>query len=201
MLPPSNPENLAPRKMMKTLKVSSPGAWRSWLRKHHADTKEIWLVYFKKISGKPTLSHDEALDEALCFGWIDSLVKRIDEERYAQKFTPRRQQSKWSDRNKRRALKLFHDGRMATPGLATITFRSGRTPPERRVLKSLEVPAFVSRGLKANKRAWNFFMTLAPSYKRLYIRWITAAKRQETQMRRLEEAADLLARGEKLGLK
>jgi uncharacterized protein YdeI (YjbR/CyaY-like superfamily) len=188
---------------MKTLQVSSPQAWRAWLRKHHAHTKEIWFIYYKKSSGKPTLSHDEALDEALCFGWIDSLVKHIDEERYAQKFTPRKPQSKWSKRNRKRALKLIRDGRMAAPGLATITFRSGGTLPGQRVPigKSLDLPAFVSRGLKANKRAWTYFESLAPSYKRLYIRWIIAAKREETQMRRLQEAVDLLARGQKLGLK
>jgi uncharacterized protein YdeI (YjbR/CyaY-like superfamily) len=186
---------------MKTLQVSSPRAWRSWLRKHHGNTNEIWLIYYKKISGKHTLSHDEALDEALCFGWIDSLVKRIDEERYVQKFTPRRLISKWSERNKRRALELIRDGRMAAPGLATITFRTGRMIPGRTVQKPLDLPPFVKRGLMTNKRTWSYFKALAPSYKRLYIRWITAAKREETQLRRLKEAVDLLSRGEKLGMK
>jgi uncharacterized protein YdeI (YjbR/CyaY-like superfamily) len=185
---------------MKTLTVPSPERWRAWLRRHHADTKEIWLIYYNKSSGKSTLSHDEALDEALCFGWIDSLVKHIDDERYAQKFTPRRPHSKWSARNKRRALELIRDGRMADPGRATIGFRSAKTLPGR-TSQSPDVPAFVWRTLKANKRAWAYFTTLAPSYKRLYIRWITAATREETQMRRLREAVGLLARKRKLGLK
>ena len=92
--------------------------WREWLEKNHANVNEIWLVHYKKSTGKPTISYGESLEEALCFGWIDSLVKKIDEERYAQKFTPRKKNSQWSDTNKSKVIRLVKEGKMSDAGFA-----------------------------------------------------------------------------------
>jgi len=89
-------------KITKTLYVTTRDEWRSWLEKNHKSEKEIWLIYYKKHTGKPRIPYDDAVEEALCFGWIDSIIKRIDEKKYAQKFSPRKQNSVWSDLNKKR---------------------------------------------------------------------------------------------------
>src|SRR5882672_2504259 len=104
----------------KTLHVTSRDEWRAWLKKHHASETEVWLIYSKRNSGQPRIPYDHAVEEALCFGWIDSLVKRIDDEKFAQKFTPRRDCTKWSALNKRRVRKLIREGRMTEDGLANV---------------------------------------------------------------------------------
>src|SRR5213075_1383965 len=98
--------------MKKTLYVADRDAWRAWLEENHARENEVWLVYYKKQSGRPRIPYDDAVEEALCFGWVDSIVKKIDEEKFAQKFTPRRDWTKWSELNKRRLRKLIREGRM-----------------------------------------------------------------------------------------
>lgn len=107
----------------KTLKVRNSLEWRRWLAKHHADTKEIWLVYYKKTSGKPGISYEESVLEGVAYGWIEGQIKSIDEQSYAARFTPRRPKSNWSASNIARARKLLAEGLMAEPGLATL-------PPE-----------------------------------------------------------------------
>ena len=107
----------------RTLKVRNRLEWRRWLAKHHADTKEIWLVYYKKTSGKSGITYEDSVQEGLAYGWIDGLTKSIDEDSYACRFTPRRPKSSWSDSNIARVKKLLAEGRMAEPGLATL-------PPE-----------------------------------------------------------------------
>jgi uncharacterized protein YdeI (YjbR/CyaY-like superfamily) len=104
----------------KTLKVRSSVEWRRWLARHHADTKEIWLVYYKKVSGKSGITYDESVEEALAYGWIDGQFKSIDEATYAGRFTPRKPRSNWSASNIARVKKLSAEGRMAEPGLAVI---------------------------------------------------------------------------------
>src|SRR5512132_3621352 len=106
--------------MRKTLYVTDREKWRAWLAKHHRSETEIWLVYYKKQSGRPRIPYDHAVEEAICFGWIDSIVKRLDDERFAQKFTPRRDSTRWSALNKRRLRKLIREGRMTEAGLAKI---------------------------------------------------------------------------------
>ncbi|MGB2982026.1 MAG: hypothetical protein WBC77_12350, partial [Candidatus Zixiibacteriota bacterium] len=103
--------------MSKTLYVTNRDDWRAWLRKNHSSQKEVWLIYYKKHTGKPRIPYDDAVEEALCYGWIDSTIKRIDEEKYAQKFTPRSEKSNWSELNKRRAKKMIREGRMTQAGL------------------------------------------------------------------------------------
>ena len=102
---------------MKTLRVDTRDSWRHWLRENHASEAEIWFVFYKKHTGVPNVPYGVAVEEALCFGWIDSLVKRIDDERYAQKFTPRRSGSVWSELNKKRATAMVDEGRMTDAGL------------------------------------------------------------------------------------
>jgi uncharacterized protein YdeI (YjbR/CyaY-like superfamily) len=187
-----------PAKTLRTLDVRSRQQWRDWLQEHHHSQSEIWLVFYKRHAARKSIRYDDALDEALCFGWIDSLVKRLDEDRYARKFTPRKPDSRWSTVNRRRYSDLKARGLLAAPGLERApTSRSGDAP--RRRLWAL--PSYIEKGLKANARAWEYFEQLAPSYRRAYIGWIDSAKREETKAKRLREAIRLLAAGQKLGLK
>ena len=156
------------------------------------------LEFYKRHTGKSTLGYNNAVEEALCWGWIDSIVRRLDDTRYARKFTPRKADSRWSSVNRRRYADLELRGLLAEPGRKRApTSRSGDAP---RVSDSA-IPPYIEATLKTNPRAWEFFQQLAPSYRRAYIGWIDAAKRQETKQRRLDEALGLLAAGKKLGLK
>jgi uncharacterized protein YdeI (YjbR/CyaY-like superfamily) len=182
-----------------------PVQWRAWLRKNHGAIREVWLVFYKKHTGKPGVTYGQAVEEALCWGWIDSIIKRLDDERYAQKFTPRANAAKWSASNILRARALILAGRMLKPGLAVISpdvlkiIDSGKKPATRP--KNLPVPAELAAALKADPAAGAFFDSLPPSHRRNYIGWISSGKRAETRAKRAEEAAGLLARGQRLGLK
>lgn len=180
------------------LEVASRSEWRRWLRRHHASESGIWLVFRKGPAGADGIDYEAAVEEALCYGWIDSLVKRLDDERYARKFTPRNPDSRWSTANRRRYADLEARGLLAAPGRAKRpTDRDGDAP--RPSLASL--PADFERRLRASPRAWRFFRDLAPSYRRAYVAWIGAARRPETRERRIRESLELLAAGRKLGLK
>jgi uncharacterized protein YdeI (YjbR/CyaY-like superfamily) len=185
-------------KSYKTLDVRSRGEWRSWLQEHHDTAAEIWLVFHKRHTAQACISYDDAVEEALCFGWVDSLIKRLDDDRYARKFTPRKPDAMWSTINRERYADLEARGLLAAPGLKRPpTSRSGDAPrPSISV-----IPAYIERGFKANARAWANFEQLAPSHRRNYIAWIDSAKREETKEKRLREAIGLLAAGQKLGLK
>jgi uncharacterized protein YdeI (YjbR/CyaY-like superfamily) len=104
----------------ETLYVVSRDAWRGWLADHHAQKQEVWLIFYKKASGKPSISYDEAVEEAICYGWIDSQIKSMDQERFARRFTPRREDSEWSVYNRQRALKMLRAGRMTKAGTALL---------------------------------------------------------------------------------
>jgi len=186
----------------KTLYVTSREEWRAWLTKHYQSETEVWLIYYKKHTGQPRISYDHAVEEALCFGWIDSIVKRIDDETFAQKFTPRRDRTKWSALNQRRLRKLIREGRMTEAGLAKIDLAMlGEEPQAKQSKGDLDIPRFVKQALMASPRAWEHFQNLAPSYRRHYIGWIMDAKKEETRERRLREAVSLLEQNKKLGLK
>jgi uncharacterized protein YdeI (YjbR/CyaY-like superfamily) len=191
-------------KISKTYHAAGRNDWRKWLEKNHATQKEIWLLCFKKETGKPQVSYDEAVEEALCFGWIDSTIQNIDSEKYVRKFTPRKKGSQWSALNKKRAAAMIRAGKMTEAGLGVLNFTDaeddyGRSPE--RAKNNLVPPPFLERRLKQNQKAWEYFQSLAPSYRRNYIGWITAAKTEETRERRIAEAITLLARNEKLGMK
>jgi uncharacterized protein YdeI (YjbR/CyaY-like superfamily) len=187
-----------PPKTLKTLDARDCEQWRKWLASHHDSESEVWLVFYKRQTGRPSIAYDDAVNEALCFGWIDSLVKRLDDDRYARKFTPRKPGSRWSAANRKRFAQLEASGRLTPAGLKRgPTDRSYDAPPP----SLSKVPQYVEQALRSRPAAWNYFESLAPSYRRLYIAWIDSAKRQETKTRRLQEAIGLLAAGKKLGLK
>jgi uncharacterized protein YdeI (YjbR/CyaY-like superfamily) len=154
------------------LYVTGREEWREWLRRNHATKREIWLVCYKQHTGRPRIPYDDAVEEALCFGWIDSIVGKIDGEGVAQKFTPRTGKSQWSE-----------------------WFRAA--PPAGKLL----VPAYIRKALEKNGRALRNFEKLAPSQRRLFVGWVSSAKREETRKKRLAEAIKLLEIGEKLGMK
>ncbi len=188
---------------METLYIESREKWREWLEKNHAAVGEIWLVYYKKHTGKKSVPYEASVEEALCFGWIDSIIKKIDEEKYARKFTPRKEGSVWSDLNKKRAEKMVKAGLMTEIGRKKIDSakKSGAWAAGSRAELDLTVSPEFRGALKKNPKAARVFDKLAPSHKRQYLGWINSAKRMETRVRRIEEAVRLLSKGEKLGMK
>ena len=159
---------------MSTLELNSISEWRTWLAQNDDSVAEIWLIFYKKVSGIPSLKYKETLDEALCYGWVDSLIKRIDEQRYARKFTPRRDDSKWSLVNKTRVDKLIAEGRMTEHGLAKVDAgkKSGAwdnptTKPE----MDFEIPAELTEALEENPEAAQFFESLSKTYPKA-VHWL-----------------------------
>ena len=182
---------------LKTLRVTSRQQWRAWLSKHHASSPGIWFVFYKAHTGIQSVPLEEMVREALCFGWIDSLVKRLDDERYAVKVTPRKPTSKWSDINRKRWEDLKTAGVLTSAGLAAApTSNSYASRPVIPVL-----PAYIAKAFKTHPGAWKSFQQLAPSHRRHYVAWIHTAKLPETRERRIRESIALLAAGKKLGLK
>jgi uncharacterized protein YdeI (YjbR/CyaY-like superfamily) len=180
-----------------TLDLRKREHWRTWLSKHHASSPGIWFTLHKKHSGVTGVPYEDAVRDALCFGWIDSLVKRMDDKRFMLKFTPRKPESKWSDSNRRRWLELKAAGALAAPGLVAAPTENRYAPkPTIPVL-----PAYIARAFKANRKAWAFFQKLPPTARRHYIVWIHVAKRAETREKRLRASTALLASGKLLGLK
>jgi uncharacterized protein YdeI (YjbR/CyaY-like superfamily) len=180
-----------------TLDVRTREQWRQWLTKHHASSPGIWLVRHKQHTGAKSMPYEDLVREALCFGWVDSLIRRLDDDHYAIKVTPRKPTSKWSDINRRRWNELKAAGLLAAPGLAAAP-TGNRYAPKPTIP---ELPAYVAKAFKTNLRAWQHFQALAPTYRRDFVVWIHTAKRPETRERRIREAIDLLSAGKKLGLK
>ena len=171
--------------------------WRRWLAKHHASSPGIWLIRHKQHVGVESMPYEDVVCEALCFGWIDSLIKRLDDNRYAIKVTPRKPTSKWSDLNRRRWKQLKAAGLLAAPGLAAAPTANAYAPRP----KIPELPAYIAKALKTNPSAWQHFQALAPRQRRDFVVWIHIAKRPETREKRIRESIELLAAGKKLGLK
>ena len=188
---------------MKQLYVSNRDKWREWLGRHYATESRIWLVFYKKGTSKPTIAYEAAVEEALCFGWIDSIIKKIDAEKYVRKFTPRKANSYWSELNKKRARKMIKEGKMTDAGLAKIEAakKSGLWGQAGRPRISFDMPLEFADALDKNKKARENFEKLAPSYRKHYIGWIQAAKRDETKEKRIRDSVFLLAKGKRLGLK
>jgi len=182
---------------LELLDVRSRSAWRAWLAKHHAESPGIWLVLHKAHTGVKAIPHEHVTREALCFGWIDSLVRRLDEDRYAVKLTPRKQTSTWSDINRRHYAELKAAGLLAAAGLAA-------APTHRRYAPKPAIPAlpvYIAKAFKANTKAWKLFGSLAPRERRNFVVWIHTAKKPETREKRIRESIALLGAGRKLGLK
>ena len=177
------------------LRVTTRPQWRAWLKKNHDKAKDVWLVYVKQHTGRSRLSYAEAVEEALCFGWIDTTVHALDEDHYAQRFTPRSNLTNWSAINLERFARMEAEGKMTEAGRAKKPPEV--KPPARRVQAEDPVPPFITAALKKNPAAKKLFDSLAPSYRRNYVRWIVEAKREETRLKRLERAMELLAQGVK----
>ena len=182
---------------LEMLEVRTRRQWRVWLAKHHTSSPGVWLVFHKVHTGIASIPYEEMVREALCFGWIDSLVKRLDDDRYAIKVTPRKPTSKWSNLNRKRWQELNEAGLLSPAGLAAAPTNKNYAP--RPVIA--ELPDYIAKALKTNSRAWEFFQRLAPTYRRNFVVWIDIAKRPETRATRIRESISLLAAGKKLGLK
>jgi uncharacterized protein YdeI (YjbR/CyaY-like superfamily) len=190
-------------KKTEKLYLTERDAWRAWLKKHHKTKKEIWLIYYKKHTGKPRIPYEDAVEEALCFDWIDSTVKKLDNERYAQKFTPRSSKSKWSELNIKRAKKMIKAGRMTRAGLLLFKEvdkygKKGKVkkPPT----EELVIPDELKKELAKDKKAQENFDNFAPGYRRLYIGWITSAKKEETKGKRICRVVEWAGQNKKPGM-
>ena len=182
---------------LTTLDVRSRRQWRQWLAKHHTSSPGVWLVRHKEHTGVTSMAYEDVVREALCFGWIDSLVKRLDDDRYAIKVTPRKPTSKWSDINRKRWSELEAAGLLTSAGRAAAPTDHAYAPKPR----IPELPIYISNALKKHIKAWQVFRALAPTYRRDFVVWIHTAKRPETRERRIRESIELLSAGRKLGLK
>jgi uncharacterized protein YdeI (YjbR/CyaY-like superfamily) len=179
---------------MKSVHAKNRLAWRAWLKKNHQTAAEIWLIFYKKHAGNASVSYDDAVEEALCFGWVDSRVRAIDADRYEQRFTPRKPTSVWAASNVERAKKMIAVGKMTAAGKAAFAGHE-----QRRVapLPTTLPPDLAQRFRKAT-RAWNNFERCPPGYRRSAIGWVASAKREETRRKRLDRLIETSARNERL---
>jgi uncharacterized protein YdeI (YjbR/CyaY-like superfamily) len=179
----------------------APIKFHQWLEKHHANSVELWVGFYKKSTGKPSITYQEALDEALCFGWIDGIRKTVDEERYTIRFTPRKPGSNWSNVNIKRVQELIAAGRMMPAGLAAFEARkaekSGVYTYENR---PQQLSAEYEKKFRANKPAWTYFQAQAPYYQRTACGWVMTAKKEETRLRRLATLIEDSAQRRRLGI-
>jgi uncharacterized protein YdeI (YjbR/CyaY-like superfamily) len=180
-----------------TLDFQKRASWRQWLAKHCASSPGVWLLRYKEHTGVESMPYEDLVREALCFGWVDSLIKRVDADRYAIKVTPRRPTSKWSDLNRRRWAELKAAGLLAPPGLAAAPTENTYAPKP----SVPELPAYIARAFRSDANAWRFFQSLPERSRRDFVVWIHIAKRPETRERRIRESLELLAKGRRLGLK
>jgi uncharacterized protein YdeI (YjbR/CyaY-like superfamily) len=184
--------------------VTTRKKWRDWLLKnHYSESSGIWLVFYKKHTGKAGLTYDDAVEEALCFGWIDSIVKKIDDETYKQKFTPRRKKSNWSELNKKRARRMIRQALMAEAGLAKIkeAKTDGRWGKVKFREAPVRIPPELREALKEAGAARENFDNFPTSYQKLLIGWIMSAKTVATRAKRIAEAVELTAKNKRLGMK
>jgi uncharacterized protein YdeI (YjbR/CyaY-like superfamily) len=180
--------NLRPPTSERPLFFASPARFRQWLAKSHARAAELWVGFYRKDSGRPSITWPESVDEALCFGWIDGIRKKVDDESYKIRFTPRRPKSIWSAVNIGRVAVLTHEGRMQPAGIAAFARREEATSAiysfENR--ESARLPAADEREFRRDPAAWEFFQRQPPGYRRLAAWWVISAKRPETRRNRLE---------------
>lgn len=166
---------------------ATPAAWRAWLENHHAETGELWVGFYKRSSGRPSITWPEAVDGALCFGWIDGVRKSIDAVSYKIRFTPRKPRSIWSAVNARRATELSAKGMMHASGLEAFQGREAKRSEiysyEQR--KAAKLPLHYQKTFRSQEVAWKFFRAQAPWYQRTCAYWVISAKKEETRQRRL----------------
>jgi uncharacterized protein YdeI (YjbR/CyaY-like superfamily) len=180
---------------------ATPLDFGAWLAEHHDSVAVQWVGFYKKATGKPSITWEESVDEALCWGWIDGLRKSIDDESYAIRFTPRKPGSVWSARNIERVAVLRDEGRMQPPGLAAYEHHDQNPNPRsgyRTSEFSKELPEAMLAEIRANPKAWEFYESQSTGYRRHTTRWIMSAKREETRARRLATLIADAARGLKI---
>jgi uncharacterized protein YdeI (YjbR/CyaY-like superfamily) len=166
---------------MKTLYVEDRAKWRAWLQENSEGAAEVWLLYYKKDTGRPRIAYADAVEEAICFGWIDSKIKKLDQARFAQLFTPRKPRSKWSRINIDRARRMIREGKMTAAGLKVFD------PRNQTAALPSKLPAFLEEQFRQREEAWEHFTHFPPSYQRMAIGWVASAKQEATQFRRLRQ--------------
>lgn len=187
------------REITETFFAPDREAWRAWLSEHHGSAREIWLVLLKKHVVRPSVTLEEAVEEALCFGWIDGHLRRIDDESHALRFTPRGRRSIWSQSNKDRVERLMREGKMTPAGLAAV--EAAKTNGEWDAATEREdvdaVPEDLARALRESD-AYQTLTSMAPSHRRAYLYWINEARRDETRERRIAETVRRVREGRRL---
>lgn len=185
-------------KIGKTLYVENGKKWRSWLSKNHKTKSEIWLIYYRKETGKPRIPYDDAVSEALCYGWIDSIVKKIDKERFAQRFSPRKPKSILSQMNKERIRKLIKEKKMTKWGIEAVAHAFN---PKTDKADKFTIPLDIYRALRANKDAWRYFQKMPPSYQRIRIAYVEGYRKRDAAMykKSLAHFIKMTARNKRIG--
>jgi uncharacterized protein YdeI (YjbR/CyaY-like superfamily) len=179
-------------KITKTFYAENRKEWRNWLEKNHDKEKDIWLIYYKKQTGKPRVPYDDAVEEALCFGWIDSTVKTIDTEKFAQRFSPRNPKSNWSEPNLYRIRKLISEDKMTPKGLELVKGLHE---------KKMEIPKDILKALKEDTKVWKNFDRFPEYYKRIRIAFIEGAReRPEEFKKRLKYFIKMTSQNKKFGM-
>jgi len=180
--------------MDSPLQVKNRAGWRAWLEKHHATEKEVWLLLYKKGAARPGLSLDDAVEEALCFGWIDGRLRRIDDEKHILRFSPRRRGSIWSESNKARVQRMIEQGRMTEAGLAKVREARENGEWDRAALREdvSVIPPSLLTALWVKGIAQSDCERLPPSLRKQYIHWITSARTDPTRQKRISETVRLV---------
>lgn len=183
-------------KDLETFCPSSKAEWRAWLQENHQSKSSIWLIYYRVATNIPSLTWSEAVDEALCFGWIDSTKKSIDKEKYKQYFTKRKPKSPWSKVNKDKVEQLLQDNLMTPAGLKTIEIaKENGSWTLLDAVEALIVPEDLQLALEENQQALEFFQSQSKSVRKGLLYWITMAKRPATRKKRIDKIVELTAQG------
>lgn len=187
---------------MNTIYCKNGDEWRTWLEQNHAIEKDVWLIYYKKHTKKETIYYSEAVDEALCFGWIDSIAKRIDDETYMQRYSPRKAKSVWSLVNKKKVTRLIERKKMTEAGMLMVEIaqENGEWDKAYSLKVKVEIPIELEEALKFNPLAFENFYKFSLSNQQNYIRWIVEAKRAETIQKRIDAVVSRSEKGLKHGV-
>jgi uncharacterized protein YdeI (YjbR/CyaY-like superfamily) len=179
---------------IETFCPTSQQDWRKWLKKNHKSKQSIWLILYKKESDKPVISWTKAVDEALCFGWVDSKRKPLDDEKFLQFFSQRKPRGTWSKINKEKVLQLIDEGRMTKAGLDCIEVaKQNGSWSILDDVEELKIPRDLAKEFKAHPGSKDFFLSLSKSARKMILQWVVLAKRSETRQKRIEEIAELAA--------
>lgn len=180
----------------RTLVFTNSTEWRAWLEEHHTTECEAWLLHYRKKVAMPTLTYEQAVEEALCFGWIDGLLRKIDNEKYALRYSPRKPRSIWSEANKQRVEKLINEGRMTAAGLEKINAAKANGEWDAATTRENinAIPTDLVRELEKNQ-AWAAFNEWTPSRKKQYLYWLNSAKRAETRQKRILTIVEMVKTG------